>query len=188
MTPAYGEIPSHFRHIFYLERRHVARERVLHPSVCALDMHRRLSSVPPSVWSSGTVPHDHGLAVSDSRGAFSVQRTREHTLFHSMKDSSNAILSLMKQEPEARSRLENNSKRFDASTLRSCNQVTHASPGEITAMTKGRVQDPFPRKRKLREPLGIIPSEMCGAVVESRFVDSHKERRIFLANAIDYLT
>jgi len=71
----------------------------------------------PSVSASGAVPGDHGLLLDDALSEYSTSCIRKRTLFRSIEYLWNAMLPIMKQVTDGKSRLENKSRNFEPSTL-----------------------------------------------------------------------
>jgi len=79
----------------------LARERLLHCSLDALDVHRRLPSMSVPGSAPGAITQDHGLFPVDSLVEYFTCRTRQRTLSRSTEELSNAMLSMkmhMKKE------------------------------------------------------------------------------------------
>jgi len=66
-------------------------------------------------------------------------------MFHSTEDSWNPMLSMMKQAPGGKLRLESNSSDFDPFTLPSPKALVHSPLGVIATLMQVGVQNPFPR-------------------------------------------
>jgi len=129
----------------------VAHECSLQSSVHDLHENRRLFSMLSSVSAHDAALHDHGFLLEDSLDEYSIWCTRERTLFHSIRDSWNAMLPAMNRASGGKSQLQNKSRNFDSSRFSSYNAMTDASQKAITAMTQVGVKDLIPCKLKRRE-------------------------------------
>jgi len=99
--------------------RSVERERLYQRSLHALDKYRRLLLVSTSDSALTAVSYDQGLVVPYPSTDCSVRCIRKRTLFHSIDDFWNTMLSMMKKVHEAKPRLKKKSRNFDPSTLSS---------------------------------------------------------------------
>jgi hypothetical protein len=77
-----------------------------------------------------------------------VRRSRKRTLFHSIGDSWNAMMFVMKHVPEGEPMLVNKWSVFDPSTLLSSGSMTQLSPEAIAVMTRVQAQDPVLCRQK----------------------------------------
>jgi len=93
-----------------------------------------------------------GLVRGNPLGKYTSRCIRECTQFRSIADLRNAMVLMMEQLPETRSKLENGSRNFGLSTLPSCETVTHTLLESIARMTPVLVPNPFPSRQKRREP------------------------------------
>jgi len=87
----------------------------LDPSAYELDGYRRRVTMPCLVSASGALTKDSEFLLRDVPVECSHRCIRIYTLFYSMENLWNVMLSTMKQEPEEKSTLEHISSYFDAS-------------------------------------------------------------------------
>jgi hypothetical protein len=94
-----------------------------HCSVRAPNECRRLPPMHSRVRMASAVPQDHGLVMVDALDKFTVCCERSRTLFHSIKNQWNAMLSMVDQVQGENSRLTNKPRSFVLLTLLSCKSM-----------------------------------------------------------------
>lgn len=150
----YGQAFGYIDDTGIAQCRPVARERILHRSMVAMDRRSRPASLRFSVSASDVVFYDHGNVLDGPGGEYAVGCSCKRTRFHSIENLRNAIVSLIEQVVNGKSSAKIKSRTSDPFTIPSCNLVTHVLIDAIAAMTRIRVQDPFPYRQKSRERLG----------------------------------
>jgi hypothetical protein len=170
-----------------LRGRPVAYEALRHRSVLNLEGYRRLSSTSSCVTAPDSVQYDQGLPLGEPFSYHTVCFTSKRTLFDSTEDFWNAMLSLMKREPEGTSRLENSSRNVEPSTLACCEATMHAPLEESLGVVRVRVQETWMETEETKAPESIS-RDRYRAAFGLRSFDGHNESRIYLSSEIDCLT
>ena len=135
-------------------------------------------------------PTNHEHLRGDPLRSFLVRCKRKHALLYSIEDLQSAILSMVKQVQQAKSRLEKASKNFQ-SIYAPFVQSGTALPNEVDpCIASGPGIRPFSMLTEEMGASGTISAQKraAAAAVECCLVHAHRERRFSVSKGIDHLT
>jgi len=164
----------------------VLLEHLFQRQIHAVSVHRTLASMPSCFCATGAALDDHGLLLGHALGKCPARCTRRRTLSQSTVDLCHAMMSMVKQAQEGKSRLVNKPREFDLCPLRSSKAVMQTVPEATSAMTKVRVRVrvrfPMTRAGSLWEHAPSTGNCFCGKPMPSwlqREPDVSFERSLF---------
>jgi len=154
LTPVSGQVFSYLSWSFSVsEAGSLTPKRLHHLPIDVHDRYGRLPTMPFFVSEPGAIPSNHDQLLGAPLSENAVRCTRNSTLFFSIKGLWYAMSFVMKLLSE---------RIFDKKPCReiqsncgvpSCSAASRSPLEVIAVMTRVRIQDPFPRRKKRHEIL-----------------------------------